>query len=88
MDDLYQDGTFDENDDSYEHHDIDLLTGKLRCFRKAKATCIVILDLLKICRYRSLRLLLLVSKRSYRNLFDDFKITEFIGESMDLYKLE
>ena len=30
MDDLYQNGMFDENDDSYEHHDIDLLTGKLR----------------------------------------------------------
>ena len=84
MDDLYRDSTFDENDDSYEHHDINLLTGKLRCFRKAKATCIVILDFLKTRRYRSLQLLLLVSKRSYRNLFRRFQNNRIIGESIGL----
>ena len=72
MDDLYHDSTFDENDDSYEHHDIDLLTGKLRCFRKARATCTVLLHLVNSNKYRSLRLLLLKSKRRYRNLLRRF----------------
>jgi hypothetical protein len=72
MDDLYQDSTFDENDDSYEHHDIHLLTGKLRCFRKAKATCNSILHLIQRHKYRSLLLLLSISRRRYRHLFERF----------------
>jgi len=72
MDDLYQNSTFDENDDSYEHHDIHLLTGKLRCFRKANATCRSILHFLQSHKYQSLLLLLLISRRRYGNLFRRF----------------
>ena len=60
-------------DDLYEHHDIDLLTGKLRCFRKAKAMCMVLLHLVKSHQYRSPQLLLLTSKRRYRNLLRRFQ---------------
>ena len=72
MDDLYQDSTFDENDDSYEHHDSNLLTGKLRCFCKAKATCRSILHLIQRHKYQSLLLLLSISRRRYRNLSERF----------------
>ena len=69
MDDLYElDGTYDDEDDTYEHHDHSTVIGTLRCYRKARITCRVILHVLQRNRIPAVRVILVATKQKYKDL--------------------
>ena len=69
MDDLFElHGTRDNEDDDYEHNDDTMIMGRLRCYRKARITCNVILKILQRNQISSLRVMLVASKEKYKNL--------------------
>ena len=71
VDNYFEDEIFDENYNN-EYHNMDLLTGKLRCFRAAKYSCNELLRVLRQKRYRYLWSIIEKIKQRFKSLHRAF----------------
>ena len=87
MDDLFElNGTYDHEDDTYKHHDHAMIMGKLRCYRKARITCRVILHILQQNGIPAVRVILVASKQKYKDLVRIFRHNEIYRDMLSLVR--